>query len=907
MSVNRPTDPKVRDADIENKLRLFGIYNAFANGKVPSNNQIDVAMNSALESKALSSPSDKLSDEGKSLVRDLKTVIEEAKVLLLSKNHDQAIQEFIWHTQQATKTTSGPTPNAPVSKEQRQQDGDRALAGLRTLGTLVITNGQFRKLLSDASILLRDIASDAAQKAGGKLQPSQEQLSQIDRPAEDNTWHEAPDLSKDSLRERAKGTFNKNAPVNVEDVKQAANDAQNAANVENTRDPRALAERANQERQGADTGVDAQGGINAAFNRLNANKDDGQFEEQKEKAKNKTNEIQNRTQDYLKGKVPQERRDQTIHRLKKMVVEIQSHEDYQEAIDTLLYLAETYAGHSKNLTKQANNTVSTAREDNHLQSAEKLFRTILERFANNTSSEDLFESINDIYRDADQDPQLRNWFKEVDAYIRRCLKEQGFILTDAANDQYNDLYERGRFLLRDRYRTHTDRIVDEFKFLGDQFAQDPQNNRFGDAVQKLLNNLGNDENGKPVFKKHLINDITSVILPGLFESVRYVPVPRIEYTDKQVDVIVENLIVESDNLMPNVLEFGNDSYFRWGRKNITSKNKQQFMLAVSGIQCDLKDVSYYIKRKQGFPSITDTGLMDIFLGGDGFSFKIKLSSAEPKDRAHFFQVDKVDVNVKHMNIKLKQSKHKLLFALVKPLLLKIMRPALQKVLEKQIKDSFNEFDRKLYAIKIEADKVERDLRENPDPENAKNVYQRYWSAAQREFTQKKEKAKEVTADKKANVALTQEDSLFKDVKLPSGTSTAATKYKTMAREGDRWESPVFGIGSAKASTNLPKITDITRKPHSTGRAQVRSAPRDSGMDFDTTGINYGSNEGYNQQNTSGYNQQNTGSHNQQNTGAYNQQSGATNTGPYSELPQYKKPGEYASNLLGSNIRSALGH
>lgn len=45
-NVNRPVDPAVRDRDIENKLRLYGIYNAFAHGKVPSNKQIDIALNS---------------------------------------------------------------------------------------------------------------------------------------------------------------------------------------------------------------------------------------------------------------------------------------------------------------------------------------------------------------------------------------------------------------------------------------------------------------------------------------------------------------------------------------------------------------------------------------------------------------------------------------------------------------------------------------------------------------------------------------------------------------------------------------------------------------------------------------------------------------------------------------------
>ena len=57
-----------------------------------------------------------------------------------------------------------------------------------------------------------------------------------------------------------------------------------------------------------------------------------------------------------------------------MVVEIQSHQDYQQAVDTLLYLAETYSGHSKNLANQANGTVQTARDDNHLRSAETCFK-----------------------------------------------------------------------------------------------------------------------------------------------------------------------------------------------------------------------------------------------------------------------------------------------------------------------------------------------------------------------------------------------------------------------------------------------------------------------------------------------------------------------------------------------------
>lgn len=35
--------------------------------------------------------------------------------------------------------------------------------------------------------------------------------------------------------------------------------------------------------------------------------------------------------------------------------------------------------------------------------------------------------------------------------------------------------------------------------------------------------------------------------------------------------VVENIVIESDNLTPNVMELGSDNYFRWGRKKISNK------------------------------------------------------------------------------------------------------------------------------------------------------------------------------------------------------------------------------------------------------------------------------------------------------------------------------------------------
>lgn len=128
------------------------IKHAFADTSF-QNKQIDVAMNSALASKILSSPSKKLSAEGQKLVADLKKAIEEAKILLLTKNQGNLLQDFIWQTEQISGGDAS-LPNAPIDKETAKQHGNQALEGLRTLGTLIISNGQFRKLCTYCALYI---------------------------------------------------------------------------------------------------------------------------------------------------------------------------------------------------------------------------------------------------------------------------------------------------------------------------------------------------------------------------------------------------------------------------------------------------------------------------------------------------------------------------------------------------------------------------------------------------------------------------------------------------------------------------------------------------------------------------------------------------------------------------------
>lgn len=176
--------------------------------------------------------------------------------------------------------------------------------------------------MSDATVLLRSIAGDAASKTANKVQPSEDALNNLDEPAQDNTWHDVPDMSRDNIRNQIKTK----TPFSKDDAKKAAGDATEAAHPDGERDPRAaadLAAREQQEGAGQSTSMNPTAGAQAGLNTLKNQASDAIPDEHKDRAQN----YKSRGQEYLKGKMPKERREQTIWRLKKMVVEIQGHQD----------------------------------------------------------------------------------------------------------------------------------------------------------------------------------------------------------------------------------------------------------------------------------------------------------------------------------------------------------------------------------------------------------------------------------------------------------------------------------------------------------------------------------------------------------------------------------------------------
>lgn len=166
------------------------------------------------------------------------------------------------------------------------------------------------------------------------MRPSGESLAQIDRPAQDNTWHEAPDLSKETLKSQLQSVYKSDAKQDIQGA--VGNAAQAARQSDGTTGDRINA---------------TQSAVGGAADHLKDNVDP----ETRGSTKETAEQYRQRTKQYFSKKMPEERRDQTIWRLKVCTI----------TISNTINLAIGADARSRKWLLNVNNTPITSRQFPH--------------------------------------------------------------------------------------------------------------------------------------------------------------------------------------------------------------------------------------------------------------------------------------------------------------------------------------------------------------------------------------------------------------------------------------------------------------------------------------------------------------------------------------------------------------
>ncbi|KAG5220001.1 hypothetical protein IMY05_C4702000500 [Salix suchowensis] len=566
-SVTDPVNKADKDADVDRKIRLFGVITALRAGRVPSNAQVDQTLKYVLDNSPVDVST--LSHDGRKLISDTRDIIETARLMVQEKNTDELFQNFLWHTRDVKVDGAKKDPNEvlPVDKEKARQDGQK---------------DEERLARVDESAPNDQFITEGGRVAG----PNETPVLEARIPGTDATVAQHP---KESLGSGAKV---KSTDGTVKSGDQAMREAgAQAGQLKTEGKAKAAAERddvtarANGIQEGGET---AEAKKQTLMDKMRGYRD-GLTDKIPQEHKDRASDQYDRTRHFLTEEYfPEERRDQFIFRGKKVIIECQKHEDYQESIRWLLNYLEEYVGHVRTVGEHGKTSGAQITSDPALKQSVSELLTLLERFANGKTTADIVDSINALIDDTRRDPDLRAWFKNIDTYMRK-------------------------------YKGHFDNLFgtvgDWFKAMGD----DPLNKSEGSLK----------------FKPQLWNDIRKVIVPTLVDKVGYVPIPRIEYTDENLDLVVENLTLSGRNLFPNVVSFEAHNFVKFSPYNaIRDESHHEFTasfprvkLTLGQIQADMRDVAFYFRKKSGIPKLMDSGLADVVLGGNGLTLYILI---EPK-------------------------------------------------------------------------------------------------------------------------------------------------------------------------------------------------------------------------------------------------------------------------------------
>jgi hypothetical protein len=122
--------------------------------------------------------------------------------------------------------------------------------------------------------------------------------------------------------------------------------------------------------------------------------------------------------------------------------------------------AQEYANHSSHIVDHGKDSAGKLGDQESLNQAGRELRELLRRFANGTDPNIIWDAANVLVQDSRNDPELREWFTHVDAYIRKTLLEPGFVLEPACNNEANTLREQGRRFYDDKYQGHFNNFFD---------------------------------------------------------------------------------------------------------------------------------------------------------------------------------------------------------------------------------------------------------------------------------------------------------------------------------------------------------------------------------------------------------------------------------------------------------------
>ncbi|KAJ7902724.1 hypothetical protein B0H14DRAFT_3851682 [Mycena olivaceomarginata] len=620
-------------------------------GKLPSTEQLN-SFDHWLTHSAIpaAQPSEHaLSEQGQVLANDIREVLISYNMLNMHKNHDNLLQEAIWHLTEGDVNTAIDPSRDVANNEQVASDIKAVRSSLRTILSVVwnnFTDGGF--IPTDVTSFVLLTLSDAAEVVQSQAGRTKDGLRNVEQDVQEG---QRDSLGRDKQR------------LGEEQDKRVA--------FEHTMDTL------------KDVGSGAIGAQRSA----------------KAKAGDMSERASGLLWDTYYTACERARNDPAYHSALSTLFDT-LHKWVSKVFDTV--------GSDQPFTWDA--FIGDPSPEQHIHKALDAFKILLDRFVNPESSVDevLDKAQQFISAIRGSSGEFKAWVDKFFEHVHRSLDDPEYPSSEEAQDVGHKLRLQRRELLDPS--TEAGRAWVALQETAQTFGAALMTDTDVQRVQTAHIQLGNDAKNafveagaKAVLEGTWFwRDLFTAYAPRVLSMLKGVPIPRTEYVDNDIEFVLENLDISSFAVNPAHIFISNTTSVDVRTSETaeaTTNDVGTFThIRLQAVQLALKDVSFYYKDKAKkttpLQPSTVTGMLELTLPPQGLDVEIKLryisSPQERKAQRGYYRVEHLDVQIAdEVKLKMRESNHAVMVSLFKPMINKRFREALSRSLAEQFRTALD--------------------------------------------------------------------------------------------------------------------------------------------------------------------------------------------------------------------------
>ena len=386
----------------------------------------------------------------------------------------------------------------------------------------------------------------------------------------------------------------------------------------------------------------------------------------------------------LAANVSGDQKQTLLFRLKETVLKLRRRNDYTDSVSTLGLLLKRYA---IAYSRAADATVGALQDDvstnDELDRAIKNFWSLLSSFGDHEEWEKLEQDFNAVMKHSQSDPDFEHLMTEVANSLQKLLTDPDFF--DSAGDKIEELREKSKSVGNDSsLRKDVDSLLVQFKRTFDSVVEDSDISKL---ISTTLNIFGILSPVNAATNSELITDAFNVFIPLAIQAIQYLPIPRLEVSTPEIDLLLENLIIEPGRTVNHTsffpfrlrVETQNDVEIRKAKFRTVSQVTSLVTIKIDGMSMRADELGFWLRAHSGIFRLADEGIASFELDDRGIDIHLDVEIG--KDRLDkILSLRAVRVKIHHLSYTLRKSKFACLAWIFKPFL----RPIIRKVLEKQI-------------------------------------------------------------------------------------------------------------------------------------------------------------------------------------------------------------------------------